>query len=163
MTEKLKPCPWCGLDENLYVDSDSFGASYVSCTSCSVDGPFRDSREQAVLEWNSRTLDQETMNVLVKQESIVSSVPQNFYTMAYDRCIDEDHDLADECGAPCDECVNYIATLEKAIARQETLETCAKVVDRYSQKLEEGSGPHEVPWTMTAEIASEIRALKGRS
>lgn len=53
MTEKLKPCPFCGEDEDLAVLPDSVYYS-VNCESCGTIGPAELKPEYAVAAWNRR-------------------------------------------------------------------------------------------------------------
>ena len=50
MTEKLKPCPFCGGEAKL-IDDDW---SYVICTKCGIHPYHRISLKDAIEEWNNR-------------------------------------------------------------------------------------------------------------
>lgn len=58
MSEELKPCPFCGKTESLYVYKEMPFAwsSYVGCTlvdhGCGACGPIGESREEAIELWN---------------------------------------------------------------------------------------------------------------
>lgn len=52
MTEELKPCPFCGSDDVEALDME--GKHYVACYDCALEGPFHDSRAEAVAAWNRR-------------------------------------------------------------------------------------------------------------
>lgn len=55
MTEKLKPCPFCG-SRSVYVEQISSGGYFnVCCGNCLANVPLSGSRETAVAAWNSRT------------------------------------------------------------------------------------------------------------
>ena len=55
---EIKPCPWCGKQTELVIESD-FGAGIireaVACPSlaCSAVGPYRETAEEAIEAWNS--------------------------------------------------------------------------------------------------------------
>lgn len=55
MSEKLKPCPFCGGDAVFNGESYHFGGQ-VECqnSDCEVIGPFRDAEHDAVVAWNTR-------------------------------------------------------------------------------------------------------------
>lgn len=62
MTDKLKPCPFCG-SEALKVDTGYYGAKWVECQECFIDGPSitanpigsREIKDQEAIDaWNSR-------------------------------------------------------------------------------------------------------------
>lgn len=53
MTEKLKPCPFCGSDD--VVVEETYASGYVRCRGCGAEGGFRYSHEEAAAAWNSRT------------------------------------------------------------------------------------------------------------
>jgi Lar family restriction alleviation protein len=52
MTEELKPCPFCGGTDVEAIDQQ--GVAWVLCKSCSVDGPFGSTAEEATAVWNHR-------------------------------------------------------------------------------------------------------------
>lgn len=49
MTEKLKPCPFCGS-----VDVSILMQSLISCRQCEAEGPPSDTEEEAIAAWNRR-------------------------------------------------------------------------------------------------------------
>ena len=51
MTQKLKPCPFCGMDAGEVFDMGGF---YVSCCECEAQGPCRETKEEAIKAWNYR-------------------------------------------------------------------------------------------------------------
>lgn len=56
MTELL-PCPFCGESSDLEVDnSDTNRSTWVICHGCGARGAIMLSYEQAVKEWNTRTI-----------------------------------------------------------------------------------------------------------
>lgn len=56
MTELL-PCPFCGESSDLEVDnSDHNRSTWVICHGCGARGAIMLSYEQAVKEWNTRTI-----------------------------------------------------------------------------------------------------------
>lgn len=53
MTEKLKPCPFCG--SNDVTVNDAYMHSYARCRVCGAEGGLRESHDEAAAAWNSRT------------------------------------------------------------------------------------------------------------
>ena len=54
MSEKLKPCPFCG-SENLYIDSGEFFREYeIRCTKCGGRICWFDTKAEAITAWNRR-------------------------------------------------------------------------------------------------------------
>ena len=57
MSEKLKPCPFCGTKEgaelSLVVDS-MFGTRRAHCWNCGASGPAKRQEENAIAAWNRR-------------------------------------------------------------------------------------------------------------
>jgi len=58
-TNELDPCPFCSgccTDKNLFVieTTDTPQLWYVQCDKCGARGPYRPSREKAILSWNNR-------------------------------------------------------------------------------------------------------------
>jgi len=58
MSEKLKPCPFCGrTNMNIYQDSNKDSKIawpfYIWC-SCEIHGPFRKTERGAIAAWNRR-------------------------------------------------------------------------------------------------------------
>jgi hypothetical protein len=67
MSEKLKPCPWCG-DTTSFVERADYSSCYVHCNGCGAHGPIgedttADNSEdvpgyaQAAELWNRRALE----------------------------------------------------------------------------------------------------------
>jgi Lar family restriction alleviation protein len=58
--EKLKPCPFCGADENWVryrpdlPSQEPEGWGTVTCVRCDTDGPYRGTKENAEIAWNKR-------------------------------------------------------------------------------------------------------------
>ena len=50
--QKIKPCPFCG-SSNIHLAQDD-DLHWCGCTSCGVEGPFRDSRINAIKVWQRR-------------------------------------------------------------------------------------------------------------
>lgn len=53
MTEKLKPCPFCG--SNDVTLEETYESGYVRCRSCGAESGFRYSHDEAAAAWNRRT------------------------------------------------------------------------------------------------------------
>ena len=54
MSEKLKPCPFCGGDARLL---DGLGEYWVFCV-CRSSGPLCSSKDEAIRKWNTRHTEQ---------------------------------------------------------------------------------------------------------
>lgn len=65
MTEKFKPCPFCGAKRGLYVLFDGYDAACITwrifCDSCKsvVMNERADTKEEIVAEWNRRANEKE--------------------------------------------------------------------------------------------------------
>ena len=57
MSEKLKPCPFCGEAHNIRNRPMNYDYSCwaVTCDGCDVEGPWRFSEEESRLAWNQRS------------------------------------------------------------------------------------------------------------
>lgn len=53
MSEKLKPCPFCGGEARLSRDFQTF--HFVRCEDCGLGTQFRQWRGKAIRAWNRRT------------------------------------------------------------------------------------------------------------
>lgn len=51
MNEKLKPCPFCGEEDNLTMSSGE-GMYWMECESCGARGPVEYARKTARKNWN---------------------------------------------------------------------------------------------------------------
>ena len=54
MTQKLKPCPFCGEKEDIEVFWYSPSSVSVSCSHCNCYGPYKEIPEFAIKAWNRR-------------------------------------------------------------------------------------------------------------
>lgn len=52
MSEKLKPCPFCGGDDLRYMFYG--GCTVVHCAYCGIDGPVGADDDEAAEKWNRR-------------------------------------------------------------------------------------------------------------
>lgn len=55
---ELKPCPFCGNKiDNLHVMKNTYGDWVVWCNNhwCSVNGPAKDTKAEAIAAWNERS------------------------------------------------------------------------------------------------------------
>ncbi len=51
---KLKPCPFCGIeDAEIYADGD-WDYYIVECCNCDSVGPGGNTKEEAIKSWNTR-------------------------------------------------------------------------------------------------------------
>ncbi len=62
MSNKLKPCPFCG-SEKVIMNREDDGevminpvdiSYFVVCNKCCIEGPYLDSRKEAIEKWNLR-------------------------------------------------------------------------------------------------------------
>ncbi len=53
MSEKLKPCPFCGSEAELF---EAPGVYFVECSKCYYPTSW-DTKEEAITEWNTRVID----------------------------------------------------------------------------------------------------------
>jgi Lar family restriction alleviation protein len=54
-TPKLKPCPFCGEESEVYVDGvDGGKPNWVECRGCGTYGPEKQTTRQAIVAWNRR-------------------------------------------------------------------------------------------------------------
>jgi Lar family restriction alleviation protein len=59
MKEKLKPCPFCGYRNSLFMGGKPNAATYgelphITCLVCCVEGPVAESVDEAIALWNKR-------------------------------------------------------------------------------------------------------------
>lgn len=55
MSEKLKPCPFCGSCDDLqFLDDNDYETVQVNCLECGTCGPEADTRREALDLWNRR-------------------------------------------------------------------------------------------------------------
>ena len=54
MTEKLKPCPFCGEKDEVWVIQRMDGPYWVQCPDCGGSGSREATEEEAVIAWNRR-------------------------------------------------------------------------------------------------------------
>lgn len=56
MTEELKPCPFCGNDEEeeLQILVNEINWYYMACGACLAEGPHCKTINDAIIEWNTR-------------------------------------------------------------------------------------------------------------
>lgn len=67
MSDKLKPCPMCGVEARIDVmntmpATDFKHVYFVECE-CGTDGPPKDTVEDAIATWNRRAIDPMTSGV----------------------------------------------------------------------------------------------------
>lgn len=59
MSEKLKPCPFCGSEDlNVYSYQNYYSLPYrweVACTQCEGRGPVKNTKKQAIDAWDKRS------------------------------------------------------------------------------------------------------------
>jgi Lar family restriction alleviation protein len=59
MSEKLKPCPFCGSSHVLAEDFEEFdmGMYWIRCGDCGAGCSTKDTTEEAIKAWNRRAND----------------------------------------------------------------------------------------------------------
>ena len=60
MTEKLKPCPFCGATPKMFVNNDKEHTCYIECVCCFVRTDDYFDRKYLVKDWNSRAENADT-------------------------------------------------------------------------------------------------------
>ena len=58
---KLKPCPFCGGEAELF-GIESNGIFYVECSNCDANNNF-DTPEKAISAWNKRVINDDKTNL----------------------------------------------------------------------------------------------------
>ena len=112
MTEKLKPCPFCG-SRSVYVEQIGSGCYFnVCCCNCLANVPLSGSRETAVEAWNRRPNAKElVVSLNVSDEQVRRMVDD-----AVSAAIDELLGVADECdAADVDGVTDWAARIRKAV------------------------------------------------
>lgn len=68
MTDKLKPCPFCG-SEALIVDDDKehYGV-FIACSKCCSSTEIFKTEDEALISWNSRPIENELTGKIEKLE-----------------------------------------------------------------------------------------------
>lgn len=84
MTEKLKPCPFCGGEASMHAN---YEFRWVECDSCELETNTSDSVEAAVKRWNTRHAEpsndrRERIAVQCLAGLLASNVPSDPQTMA---------------------------------------------------------------------------------
>jgi Lar family restriction alleviation protein len=55
MSDKLKPCPFCGGEADIMTpEDDNMRLAAVMCMGCYVTGPEREAEDLAIAAWNTR-------------------------------------------------------------------------------------------------------------
>lgn len=52
---KLKPCPFCSEQDNIYLQSNAVNSWWVECGKCMGAGPYKEYKDEAEEAWNHRT------------------------------------------------------------------------------------------------------------
>lgn len=61
MSEKIKPCPFCGHEDST-IENPTAGGFFVRCTWCIAEGPIAYTEQNAINNWNTRDADDEMFN-----------------------------------------------------------------------------------------------------
>lgn len=87
MTEKLKPCPFCGSDD--VVLDETYMHSYAQCRVCRAEGGLRDSHDEAAAAWNSRTDAKKLVARLSVSDEQVRRMVDDAVSAAIDDCMEQ--------------------------------------------------------------------------
>lgn len=89
MTEKLKPCPFCGSRSVQVEQIGSGGYFNVCCCNCLANVPLSGSRETAVAAWNSRADAKELVARLNVSDEQVRRMVNDAVSAAIDDCMEQ--------------------------------------------------------------------------
>lgn len=88
MTEKLKPCPFCG--SSSVTVGELYPSSYARCLACGAESRLCYSRDEAAAVWNRRT---EAAKELVVRFNVsdeqVRRMVDEAVSAAIDRCMEQ--------------------------------------------------------------------------
>ena len=87
MTEKLKPCPFCG-SKNVTV-CELYPSSYARCRACGAEGSLRDSHDEAAAAWNRRTDAKELVARINISDEQVRRMVDEAVSAAIDDCMEQ--------------------------------------------------------------------------
>lgn len=85
MTEKLKPCPFCG-SKSVTV-CELYPSSYARCRACGAEGSLCSSRDEAAAVWNRRTDAKELVVRLNVSDEQVRRMVDEAVRAAIDDCM----------------------------------------------------------------------------
>lgn len=66
----LKPCPFCGEEEIIYILMRDL--NIVECSNCKAEVPSKESGNKAVSAWNTRTLESDNAALLKERDSLTA-------------------------------------------------------------------------------------------
>lgn len=89
MTEKLKPCPFCGSRSVQVEQIGSGGYFNACCCNCLANVPLSGSRETAVAAWNRRTNAKELVARLNVSDEQVRRMVDDAVSAAIDDCMEQ--------------------------------------------------------------------------
>ena len=87
MTEKLKPCPFCG--SNDVTVNEVYPSSYARCRVCGAEGGLRSSHDEAAAAWNSRTDAKGLVVMLSVSDEQVRRMVDEAVGAAIDDCMEQ--------------------------------------------------------------------------
>lgn len=72
---KLKPCPFCGSNDDLHFDSRKNDCGiwyhYYRCDQCTTKGPEHPDEEMAELAWNTRKIERNPYVLTTDEQSVL--------------------------------------------------------------------------------------------
>lgn len=96
MSDKLKPCPFCGGE--AIIDGCDDTPWSVICKKCAASVDFKETEQEAIDAWNNRVefnLSPKEIEALRKKfSSAIHDIPVSYYTEVRKPCIDERTELA---------------------------------------------------------------------
>ena len=165
MSERLRPCPFCGEVMKL----QSFGSTedvYVQCQTCSTTGPNGVDLECAVLQWNKRDAIESELAALREEngklksdletkQRLISDICSDWNEKCNETCSSWGHDedcRATNIGAAKRHLQSQLATARKALIE------CRGILNCHEDAIREDSGNTNFQVTMD-KIQSALKAL----
>lgn len=87
MTEKLKPCPFCG--SSSVTVCDLYPSSYARCRACGAEGRLCYSHDEAAAAWNRRTDAKELVVRFNVSDEQVRRMVDDAVSAAIDDCMEQ--------------------------------------------------------------------------
>ncbi len=96
MSEKLKPCPFCGGDASIYEvtsEEENFSGYMVSCDDCGCGTTAFDVQDMAVQSWNKRIAHEREKEILQIITALVEARHDEISTAG--KCVRSVHSAED--------------------------------------------------------------------